>query len=108
MKILTFPIFLVSFQSIRSQMYLNNSGVVLKYTVNFRNKCRTQNGRFVFLHKFSMAQCVQECALRPICASLNYRRLADVCELFSVAEEGNAHIGSCIFMKAADIDVLEV
>jgi hypothetical protein len=92
----------------RSALYINDDGVTFEYSLNFQNKCRSHIGRFVFFHGLSIAQCAEECALRPKCAALNYRRRATVCELFSTAEEGDTHIGDCIFMRTTDINVQQV
>ncbi|XP_045184352.2 sushi, von Willebrand factor type A, EGF and pentraxin domain-containing protein 1-like [Mercenaria mercenaria] len=107
MNLLKFLLFCTFVQSVRAVVYTNENGVTFEYMLNFKRRCRSTDGRFAFLHRLSISQCVEQCGLRPHCAALNYRRRAQVCELFSVADEGVKTVGDCLFIPASKINVLQ-
>ncbi|XP_045184991.2 prothrombin-like [Mercenaria mercenaria] len=94
-------------QIVFSEFYTNEDGVKLEFIINFKNRCGSKNEIFAILQTLSITQCVVECSLREHCAALNYRRLFHMCELLSVAEEGETITRGCIFIPASDINVLQ-
>ncbi|XP_053387182.1 uncharacterized protein LOC123542842 [Mercenaria mercenaria] len=99
--------FTLILQTVTAFVFTNKNGVLIEYSIDLKQKCQAVDQQFAFIYGLSIAQCVEECGLRPHCASLNFWRRADACELFSSAVDGTVENGNCVHVLAEDIDVKE-
>ena len=84
-------------------IFISHIAVGLDYIV-FDFKCRYETSSFSILVGISLDECVKQCSLRQGCASIIFKRLYPVCELYDVDVSTSSPVRtSCIVVRKNDV-----